>query len=84
MDSDSLKFFGLVQSLTGELHVQLCPIIEEYMFCGFKIKQLRLKNSGSADVEQQIVALAAIQSEDERRVLELLRSVDTSSIFQSQ
>ncbi len=76
MDSDSAKFCGLTESLQGSLFEQVIPLVDEYLFCRLKIRQLMAKQAESPAFKeaQQIMALNAIIEENERRLSEVIES----------
>lgn len=76
MDSESAKYHGLVESCSGSLFEQAMPLLDEYIFCRLKIRELSAKQAESPRFKeaQQIMALNAIIDENVRRLAEFMQS----------
>lgn len=71
------QFYQLVSLLKVGLLSRAQDLLEEHILCSLKIKQLKLKGFGDSD---QIALLENIRKEDEKRLIEMLRSTDNEGI----
>lgn len=71
------QFYQLVSLLRVGLLSRAQDLIEEHILCSLKIRQLKLKGLTNSE---QIVLLENIRKEDEKRLIEMLRSTDNEGI----
>jgi len=68
--SKTAEFVRMVSHATDSLNENARPLFQEYILCEMKIRQL----FGNEKAAEQVETLRAIQREDEKRLMELLRS----------
>lgn len=61
------------------IFARLLPLIEEHLLCSMKINQLKASHWGKTK-EEKITILENLQRQDERRLIEALRSAGNKGI----